>query len=82
MFRLDFRPDAALVILEERHAVEIYDVVDRNRDHLTEWLPWVDMTHSPGDVAIFIRRSLEQFARNEGFHAGIIHNGRICGLSD
>src|SRR5215831_18864681 len=80
MFRIQFRPDAALVLLEERHAAEIYEIVDRDREYLTEWLPWVDMTHSPGDIAVFIRRSLEQFARNEGFHAGILCNGRICGF--
>jgi ribosomal-protein-serine acetyltransferase len=79
MFRLQFRPDAALVLLEEGHAAEIYEIVDRDRAYLTEWLPWVDMTHSPGDIAIFIRRSLEQFARNEGPHAGILYDGRIRG---
>ncbi len=80
MFRLQFRPDSALVLLEERHAAEIYQIVQRDREYLAEWLPWVDMTRSPGDVAVFIHRSLEQFARNEGFHAGIVHSGRICGF--
>ena len=79
MFRLQFRPDAALVLLEERHAAEIYEIVDRNREYLTEWLPWVDTTHSAGDVAVFIRGSLQQFARNEGFHAAMVYNGRIRG---
>jgi ribosomal-protein-serine acetyltransferase len=72
MFRIQFRPDAALVLLEERHAGETYEIVDRDREYLTKWLPWVDFTHSAGDIAVFIRRSLEQFARNEGFHAGIL----------
>ena len=30
MFRLQFRPDAALVLLEERHAAEIYEIVHRD----------------------------------------------------
>ena len=80
MFRIPFRPDAALVLLEESHAGEIYTVVNRDREYLARWLPWVDVTHSAADVAVFIRRSLEQFARNEGFHAGIVRNGRICGF--
>ena len=80
MFRIQFRPDAALVLLEERHAAEIYQVVNRDRDYLSEFLPWVDMTHSPADIAQFIRRALEQFARNEGFHAGILLGQRICGF--
>jgi ribosomal-protein-serine acetyltransferase len=80
MFRLQFRPDAALVLLEERHAAEIYGIIQRDREYLAEWLPWVDMTRSVGDIAVFIRKSLEQFARNEGFHAGIVQNGHICGF--
>ena len=27
-------------------AQELYDVVDKSRDTLREWLPWVDLTHS------------------------------------
>lgn len=80
MFRVQFRPDAALVLLEETHAAEVYAVVNRERNHLAEWLPWVDMTHSPADIAVFTRRALEQFARNEGFHAGIMIGDRICGF--
>jgi len=80
MFRLQYRPDAALVLLEESYAAEIYELVHHDREYLAEWLPWVDMTHSSADIVVFIRRSLEQFARNDGFHAGILHDGRIRGF--
>jgi hypothetical protein len=29
-------------LLEERHAQRLTDLTDRNREHLREWLPWVD----------------------------------------
>lgn len=79
MFRMSFRPDAELVLLEEHHAPLVYAAVERNREHLREWLPWVDATHSADTVATFIRKSLEQFARNEGFHAGIFEKGEFRG---
>ncbi len=79
MFRLQYRPDAALVLLEESYAAEIYAIVNHDREYLAEWLPWVDVTHSPADIVVFIRRSLEQLARNEGFHAGILYDGQVRG---
>ena len=79
MFRARFHENAELRLMEERHAAEIYRVVDRNREHLARWLPWVDETRGPEDVLAFIRKALEQFARNEGFHAGVWHQERFVG---
>jgi ribosomal-protein-serine acetyltransferase len=79
MFRMPVRPDAELRIFEERHAFEIFNIVEQNREHLREWLPWVDATNCSEDVAQFIRRGLDQFASNKGFHAGIWASGRIVG---
>jgi ribosomal-protein-serine acetyltransferase len=80
MFRVHYRADAALLLLDEGRSAEIFEIVDRDRRYLSEFLPWVDMTHSSSDIAFFIRRSLEQYARNEGFHAGIVTEGRVCGF--
>jgi ribosomal-protein-serine acetyltransferase len=71
MFRLTIREDLDMRLLEERHAPQVFDVVDKNRVYLREWLPWVDPTVEIADTAAFIKSSLEQFARNEGFVAGI-----------
>lgn len=79
MFSLAIRPDAELRILEERYAEKIYEVVDANRESLREWLAWVDHTNGPEDVLSFIRKGLQQFARNDGFQAGIWWQGRYCG---
>lgn len=79
MFHCPIAAHAELRLLEERHAEEIFEVVDRNRGRLREWLPWVDPTRSSEDVRAFIRASLEQFARNEGFAAGIWVEGAPSG---
>ena len=76
-FRIDDSLD--LRLLEERHADEVFAVVDANRAHLREWLPWVDDSKSPDDTRAFIRRSLERFARNDGFNCGIRHEGQVVG---
>jgi ribosomal-protein-serine acetyltransferase len=71
MFQCDIRDGVCLKLLEERHAPAVFAAVDRNRAHLRKWLPWVDDTTSVGYTLNFIRTSLQQFANNEGFAAGI-----------
>jgi ribosomal-protein-serine acetyltransferase len=71
MFRASVRPGLELRILEERHAATVFALVDRERPYLRERLPWVDGTLTEDDTLAFIKASLEQFANNNGFAAGI-----------
>ena len=80
MFRGQVRDDVYLQLLEERLAAEVFSLVDREREYLREWLPWVDATQTLDDTLSFIRSSLEQFASNHGFAAGIWSEGRFCGV--
>jgi len=80
MFRRDVQDGVFLTLLEERHAPEIFAVVDRERARLREWLPWVDESNSVDDTLDFIRRSLQQFASNDGFSAGIWRGGDFGGV--
>ena len=70
---LELRP------LEHAHADDLYAVVDQNRAYLRRWMGWVDKTKGVEDIRDFIGRSLEQHARNDGFVAGVWHDGRIVG---
>jgi ribosomal-protein-serine acetyltransferase len=76
-FRIDGQIE--LRILEERHAEEVFNMVVANRAHARRWLPWVDDTKSVDDTKLFIRRSLEQFARQDGFQCGIWEDGALVG---
>lgn len=75
---LDDRTD--LRLLETRHAEELYELVDSCRDYLREWLPWVDATQRVGDLRVFIRSGLKQFAAGNGFPSGIWHENKLCGV--
>lgn len=79
MFSKQVRPGLELKLIEERHALEVFAVVEANRRHLRQWLPWVDATTSPDATLQFLRKALRQFARNKGFHAGIWLDGGFCG---
>jgi ribosomal-protein-serine acetyltransferase len=80
MFRAQIREDLYLQLLEERHAPEVFSLTDQDRAYLRQWLPWVDATHTVDDTLSFIRSTLEQFATNKGFVAGIWSEGRVCGI--
>jgi ribosomal-protein-serine acetyltransferase len=40
--------------LEINEAAAVFAMVDANRDYLSAWLPWVDLTRSPDDTEAFI----------------------------
>ncbi len=80
MFRAQVLENVYLQLLEERHAAEVFSLVDRDRAYLREWLPWVDATQTQDDTLSFIRSSLEQFAANKGFVAGIWTERQFCGV--
>ncbi len=50
MFHARLRPHLELRLLEERHAAEVFALVNRERAELREWLPWVDATHDEDDT--------------------------------
>jgi ribosomal-protein-serine acetyltransferase len=72
--------DTKLRLLEERHAEELTNLTDRNREHLRAWLPWVDASRTLEDRKNFIRDALKQFAQNKGFTAGIWYEGSLAGV--
>lgn len=80
VFRYKIGDNAELRLLEERHAEELTDLTDHNREHLRAWMPWLDSNRTVGDRRNFIRASLKQLAENGGFQAGIWHEGRLAGV--
>jgi len=80
MFRLTVRPGVELSLAEERHAPALFAMIDRERSHLRQWLPWVDSTRQESDTLQFIQSSLEQFASNSGFATIIWDRGQTAGV--
>lgn len=68
-----------LRLLEERHADELYALVDANRTYLREWLPWVDATSSVAETRTFIKSGLQLFADNGAFNSGTWYRGHLVG---
>ena len=80
MFCIQVDEDLSLGLFEKRHAKELAELIDSSRSYLREWLPWIDYSKTTEDSEQFIQRSLEQFARNDGFQLAIRYKGKIAGI--
>ena len=61
-------------------AVELTELIDRNRPYLKEWLPWLNNSSSLVDTARFIGRSIEQAEDHNGLTLGIVCDGKLAGI--
>ena len=76
MFSYRIDEDLELRLIEERHAEEYFALCVRNRDRFY----WLKEDYSLEDARSFLRRDLtENFARNNGFQAGIWLKGGLVG---
>jgi ribosomal-protein-serine acetyltransferase len=80
MFQRKIQDGISLQLLEERHAPEVFAVVDRERAYLREWLPWVDSSTEVAHTLTFIKTALRQFADTDGFSAGIWSGDEFIGV--
>ena len=79
MFRRSVAPGIAIRQFEISDAEPVFVAVDRNREYLREWMPWVDSTRSPEDVRHFIERTKAQYENNQGPQTGIWIDGVMSG---
>jgi ribosomal-protein-serine acetyltransferase len=78
--RIPVSEQLQLRVLEEADAEEVHRLVEANRDFLAPWMPWArgqdfDRTRN------FIRAARERYARNDGFEAALVADGRIVGCA-
>ena len=69
-----------LMPLELRDGDELFELIDRNRLYLRQWLPWLDNITRPQDTRAFIRAAQSQASQNNGTQLAICFTGRILSL--
>jgi ribosomal-protein-serine acetyltransferase len=79
-FTLPISDSLELRQLEEDDAEELTLLIDNNRTHLRQWLPWLDSSTSIRDTARFLGRSMEQADDENGLTLGMICNGKLVGV--
>jgi ribosomal-protein-serine acetyltransferase len=79
MFKVILDENSYLSLLERHHAPELFQLVEENREMLKQWLSFPAKTNSVEDSEQFIDRSMKRLAGNNGYWAGIWHNGELAG---
>lgn len=79
MFRRGVAPGIEIRLFDLQEAEAIYAEVNRGREYLRRWLPWVDLTTSAADIREFISRVRGQYDANQGPQAGIWIEGAFAG---
>jgi ribosomal-protein-serine acetyltransferase len=79
MFTLKVDDEIELQLFQYHHALKLHQLVEENRDHLREWMPWVDSMNSPFHFESIIPVWLNQFAENSGCNVGIRYKGVLVG---
>lgn len=72
--------ELSLSLVQPSLAEEIYALVDRNREHLSPWMPWVKSTESVEQVHSWIKDSLKSFAEGTGMACAICLQDTIVGV--
>jgi ribosomal-protein-serine acetyltransferase len=81
MFETRIDDELMLRTLGEDDAETLFRVVDGNRSHLREWLPWLDANTTSKDSLAFIQSTLRQEAANQGFTCAVEFRGHIVGVA-
>lgn len=80
MFRHYVNDQIQLGLLSIHDADEMFSLIDKSRHNLREWLSWIDEINTIEDSRAFIQATMNQFAANSGFSAGIWYQGQLHGV--
>lgn len=81
MFVHKVTDEISLKLMRQKDAEELFNLVDQSREHLREWLPWVDSMKSSETYRPIITAWLQQFAEEDGFQAGVMYKGELVGFA-
>lgn len=57
----------------------LFDLTEKNRAYLRQWLPWLDDTKTVEDSRAFIEKAIEGFEKNGQAQCAIWQQGKIVG---
>jgi len=68
-----------LELITENHAQPIFDIVDKNRAHLREWLPFVDRMQTVEFAENFVKGAMQRNKDGQEYAFVIVESGKVVG---
>jgi ribosomal-protein-serine acetyltransferase len=78
-FPVQVRDDFRLELVRRSQAEDFYQLLDRNRDHVGRWMPWVKAVTGPHATLSWVRRCQRQLSAGQGFHVTLLFDGAVVG---
>jgi len=79
MFKYEIDDSSFLSLLEIKDTDKLYDLINRNRAHIGEWLKFPSITLEADDSRTFIERTRIRYAKDEGYWLGIWSGDELVG---
>ena len=80
MFFREIDRDLKLSLSIPQYAEELFELTDKNREFLKQWLPWLDSVKEISDTRDFLKLQLLRFQTGEALHVTIFYQDKIAGL--
>ncbi len=80
MFFREIDRDIKLSLSIPQYAEELFELTNKNRNFLKQWLPWLDNVKEPSDTREFIELQLLRFQQGEALHITIFYQDKIVGV--
>ncbi|KMJ55662.1 alanine acetyltransferase [Bacillus sp. LL01] len=81
MFLYQIRNDLALKLVSIQDAEETFQLVEKNRAYLREWLPWVDSSKTAEDTKASFLSFLKNYGEQKSLTTAIMYQGKIAGIA-
>ena len=80
MFNYVIDDELMLKPLAPEHSRPLFLLVERSRERLRQWLPWVDGVTEQDHIVSFVKNAIKQATDNGGFTAGLWVRGELAGI--
>lgn len=81
MFLHKIDEDLSLKLIDIRDAEKVFELTNYSREHLREWLPWLDFTTKVDDTKAYIMASLKGYSENKSLTTVILFEGKVVGIA-
>ncbi|WP_231638499.1 GNAT family N-acetyltransferase [Paenibacillus sp. JCM 10914] len=79
MFKFNIDESTSLSLLDMKDAEKLFELIDRNREYIGQWLQFPSITTHVDDSKAFIERTRKRYVEGDGYWLGIWSRNELVG---